>query len=358
MPTVSIITPCFNYAHYLGGTLDSLLRQTFADWECLIADDGSTDASPVVARNYQSRDGRIRYLRQANRGPSAARNRALGEAAGKYVFFLDADDLLHPQALDWLVAAMENRSRRVCLMQARNFVHDPARDSFAFESRPRATTFLPNILADNLAPPHCYLAERDLVLAAGGFDEELRACEDWDLWIRLALLGAELTHVDRVGAYYRRHASSLSAGKFHMWHGALRVRWKAWYRLGADDGPDLPQSMLDLCRRTAATYLNRDWIRMAAKLARFGHSELSGQFLELARARGTFASAGIRPGELWARYFLYRFTRACQPPTADELQRLRTLVAQMRDALAAGNPRQSPPLAGFHKRAVVNAKRP
>ena len=230
MPTISVITPCYNYAHYLGATLDCLLRQTYADWECVVINDGSTDASGEVALQYAARDGRIRYVRRRTGG---FRPRAIPVwtcARGKYVFCLDADDLIHDEALAWMAAAMDDRSQRVCLMQARNFVNDPAVDGFPFEARPRAENFLPNILADNFGPASLLPRRGAMVLAAGGFDAELRACEDWDLWIRLALLGAELKNVDRIGAYYRRHPTSMSAGKFRMWDAALRVRWKAYQR--------------------------------------------------------------------------------------------------------------------------------
>ncbi len=332
MPSVSVITPCFNYAHYLGATLDCLRNQSFGDWECVLVDDGSTDASPDVAQRYADRDGRIRYVRKENQGLPAARNTGLIEARGRYVFFLDADDLIHPQALEWLMTAMANRSRRVCLMRARNFLLDPARDGFAFEARPRASDFLPNILADNLGPPHCYLAERRAVLAAGSFDGSLRACEDWDLWIRMAVRGAELVNVDRVGAYYRRHATSMSAGKFRMWEAALRVRWKAFHQFTPDNPSlDFSPDIKRLCRRTIATYLKRDLVRLAAKLALHRETNLARQFLELARARTAPPESRLFPGELWARYGLHRVTRPCPPPSQKELDQLRLLCHEMRE---------------------------
>jgi hypothetical protein len=293
------------------------------------------------------------------------------------------------------LAAMENRSGRVCLMRARNFIRDPAMDDFAFEARPRANSFLPNILADNLAPPHCYLAERAMVLAVGGFDAELRACEDWDLWIRLALLGAELKNVDRIGAYYRRHPSSMSAGKFRMWDAALRVRWKAYQRFtpdghsrnaigwavpattrdagrhspsygtlysplferGSSDDRilELPENFKLACRRTIATYLKRDWLRLAAKLARHGEGALSKRYFALGRAEGILPEARLYPGEVWARYGLYRVTRPCQAPTERELDQLRSLCGEMEETFASG-PRRPVFLMGTGLETVASRK--
>jgi hypothetical protein len=153
----------------------------------------------------------------------------------------------------------------------------------------------------------------------------------------MAVRGAELINVDRVGAYYRRHAASMSAGKFRMWEAALRVRWKAFGQFTPDTpGLDFSSDMKRLCRRTIATYLKRDWVRLAAKLALHGEHDLAKQFVELAHARSAPPEARLLPGELWARYGLHRVTRPCPPPTANELNQLRLLCHEMRDYFKIG----------------------
>ena len=100
MPEISLIIPCYNVQTFLPRCLDSLLAQSFQDWEAVCVDDGSTDATVAILDAYAARDGRFRIIHQANAGVSCARNRALEEARGQYILFVDSDDLLHPQALE------------------------------------------------------------------------------------------------------------------------------------------------------------------------------------------------------------------------------------------------------------------
>ncbi len=95
MPYFSIIVPVYNVAPYLNEALDSVLSQTFADWECLCVDDGSKDTSPAILDDYARRDPRFKITHQPNAGVSAARNRALDQMHGTWLAFLDADDILH-----------------------------------------------------------------------------------------------------------------------------------------------------------------------------------------------------------------------------------------------------------------------
>lgn len=110
MPFVSIIIPVYNVASFLPDCLDSVLNQTFSDFEVLCVDDGSTDKSIDILNQYAQKDSRIRILTQKNKGCSVARNNALAVAQGKYIAFLDSDDAYHPQFLSVLtrVAQEEN----------------------------------------------------------------------------------------------------------------------------------------------------------------------------------------------------------------------------------------------------------
>lgn len=105
-PTFSIIIPVYNVAPYLRECLDSVLLQTCTDWEAICVDDGSTDGSGVILDEYAARDARFRVIHQANAGVSAARNAALKAAKGVWVLFVDADDVVHPDLLANLNAAI------------------------------------------------------------------------------------------------------------------------------------------------------------------------------------------------------------------------------------------------------------
>lgn len=106
-PAISVIVPAYNVEKYLAGCLESVLNQTFQDFEIIVVDDGSPDSSGQIADSYAKKDKRIRVVHQENKGLSGARNSALEVMQGKTVFFLDSDDYLHPQALEALFTAMQ-----------------------------------------------------------------------------------------------------------------------------------------------------------------------------------------------------------------------------------------------------------
>ena len=201
--SVSIVTPCYNGARFLPETLRSALAQTVPALEVIVVDDGSTDDSAAIAESFGAP---VRVLRQANQGESVARNKALSEARGTHVLFLDADDLLEPTALEHLVPAVTGRPAAVAIMGCAWFSEDPTAP-YAVKL-PDTETFYPAIIESNLAPPHCWLAPTDLAKRAGGFYADLRWFEDWDLWWRVGLHAQALVLVPHVGALYRRHPGS------------------------------------------------------------------------------------------------------------------------------------------------------
>jgi glycosyltransferase involved in cell wall biosynthesis len=224
--TVSVITPCYNGAPFLQRTLESVLAQTQLPFEVIVIDDGSTDASASIAEAFGDP---VRVLRQPNHGESVARNRGIAEARGTHLLFLDADDLLAPEAIERLSGAVANDPRAVAIMGCAWFQEDPQRPYAVRKAEDR--TFFPGIIPSNLAPPHCWLSPVALVRQAGGFHETLQWFEDWDLWWRVGLLDPPLIPVDYVGALYRRHpGSQLATTKAADWargHAVLTERMAA-----------------------------------------------------------------------------------------------------------------------------------
>ena len=110
MPLISIVIPCYNYAHHLSETLESVKSQLLEDWECIIIDDGSTDSTPEVSRVYTNADSRFRYYRQENQGLSAARNAGVKKIKGRFVQFLDADDLISPEKFSQAIGLYGGKS--------------------------------------------------------------------------------------------------------------------------------------------------------------------------------------------------------------------------------------------------------
>jgi glycosyltransferase involved in cell wall biosynthesis len=220
MPTCSVIIPCYNGAMFLPATIASLSGQTSLPEEIIVVDDGSTDASAEIA----SRIGPpLRLIRQTNQGESVARNVGLRAACGEYVLFLDADDLLAPEAIERLSAAVSRAPEAVAVMGAVHFTDDP--DAPLERHTPQMNGFFPTIVQTNFGPPHVWYTPRNLALAVGGFREDLVNSEDWEFWGRIALTGARLVTVPYEGALYRRHPQSqvARAPKPEIFKGRLLV---------------------------------------------------------------------------------------------------------------------------------------
>ena len=190
-PAISILTPAFDVARFIATALDSVLAQTFTDWEMLVVDDGSRDGTAAVVRTR--RDPRIRLLRQENLGVSAARSRAINEARGDAFLFLDADDWLAPDALWCLSAALETVPGAVGAHGACAFMAEedaPGDPPLRRKPGPPAGDLLEHLLVQNLfANGGHVLLRREAVLRAGPFLAHLRYGEDWEYWIRLAMQG-------------------------------------------------------------------------------------------------------------------------------------------------------------------------
>lgn len=222
-PAISILTPACDAARFVGVAVDSVLAQDFADWEMIVVDDASRDgtAEAVASR----RDPRIRLLRQENAGVSGARRRAMAEARGEAVLFLDADDWLAPDALSRLAAALDAAPEAVgayggfALMAEESRPGDPPlrRKAGPF---PRGD-LLETLLVQNLfANGGHLLVRREAVQRAGPFLAHLRYGEDWEYWIRLSLQGfwaavEEATPIlfvrQRAGSAYYRMAHDPAA---------------------------------------------------------------------------------------------------------------------------------------------------
>ena len=184
MPTVSVIIPSYNLGKYLPETLDSVLAQSFSDWECIVVDDCSPDGSATIAEKYAAGDPRFKLIRQSvNRGVAEARNTGMEAANGKYILFLDADDIILPGYMTEAVRALEQDPEL-------SLVYGHA-ELFGTNLHWYLPTFSPStMLASNCLYISCFFRRKD-ILDAGGkvcvrFDSSFRAIfEDWDFWLSL-----------------------------------------------------------------------------------------------------------------------------------------------------------------------------
>jgi glycosyltransferase involved in cell wall biosynthesis len=197
---VGIIVPAYNYAHYLPQALDSVLAQTYPDWECVIVDDGSTDNTAEVVRQYVERDPRFRYVHQENRGHSGARNTGVRVTDTPLVQFLDADDRLLPDKLERHVRYLdEHPETDIVYSEVAFFRSDDPNRLFASLGGKLSRSIMARVHGVDEAREklqhYCImtinaaLLRRHVFDAAGVFDEAAPGSEDYALWIRCAAAG-------------------------------------------------------------------------------------------------------------------------------------------------------------------------
>lgn len=225
MATVDIIIPSFNGAKYLPAAIESVISQTFEDWQIVLVDDGSTDNTTEVIGPYQARLGaKLRYIKQENRGLPAARNTAIRASSSEFLALLDADDVWLPCRLSSSLRVMAERPQAGLTYGLVKFIDPEGRIGEIFLGNPRN--------AEGLIAPYIYMRtvelpcptitfRRKCIDDVGVFDETLRASEDRDLWLRIALRN-EVAFVPEILAYYRRSPNSMSTDPQRMLQAQLQ----------------------------------------------------------------------------------------------------------------------------------------
>ncbi|MFC1591414.1 glycosyltransferase family 2 protein [Thermodesulfobacteriota bacterium] len=211
-PLVSIIVPVFKTEEYLSECLESVARQTFTDWECIIINDGSDQPDLIEKTTNKILKDKARLIHQENRGLPAARNTGVETARGKYLVCLDSDDYIHPDFLQKTVPAIQAPAGfDVVYSWTQQF--GTCSDMLI----PPSEISLYLLLHRNLFPV-TVLFKKDIWTAIGGFDELMTiGHEDWDFWLRAQLAGCRFSCVPEALFYYRRRHNSMVEGTRKQW---------------------------------------------------------------------------------------------------------------------------------------------
>ncbi|KKD39484.1 glycosyltransferase family 2 protein [Limnoraphis robusta] len=226
MPQISIIIPVYNGATTIQATIDSVLAQTFSDFELIIVDDGSTDDTLKIISQYG--DPRIQVVSSSHAGAAATRNRGLKQASGEYIAFLDADDLWTPDKLEAQLNALQTHLEAAVAYSWTDFIDEAG--SWRQAGRHRtvngeayAAMLLYNFIESGSNP----LIRRDALNTVGGFDESLTGGQDWDLYLRLAARYL-FVNVPKVQILYRIRDNSISANITRQEQQVVKVLNKAF----------------------------------------------------------------------------------------------------------------------------------
>ncbi|MGN6194455.1 MAG: glycosyltransferase family 2 protein [Ginsengibacter sp.] len=199
---VSIIVPCYNYGKFLSEALDSVFEQTYADWECVIVNDGSTDNTEEIALRYCDKDERFSYLYKENGGHSSARNFAIKSSSGKYILPLDADDRLSKDYLKKAVKKIES-SDDIKLVTGQVQQFGDVNEKMVIPAYDLRSYLIVNYL------PISSLFRRTDFDKTNGFDESMLAFEDWNLFIGILKNGGRVVELPEVGLFYRKKDQSI-----------------------------------------------------------------------------------------------------------------------------------------------------
>ncbi|MFT5926894.1 MAG: teichuronic acid biosynthesis glycosyltransferase TuaG [Candidatus Azotimanducaceae bacterium] len=223
---VSVIMPAYNAARYIGESIDSVLGQSYIGWELIVINDASTDGTQQVVERYVALDDRIKLLNlPENHGaPAGPRNNGIAQAAGKWIAFLDSDDLWHPEKLTVQMKALQDSGAKFCSAMMNDF-HDSATiviDDVGVPTMETITFY--RQLVRYRTPTSSVVIEREILLSLP-FNEDMRfkAREDYDLWLRVHESIRESVKVMTPLVYYRVSEGQISGSKWTMLKRTLLV---------------------------------------------------------------------------------------------------------------------------------------
>ncbi len=231
-PFVSCIITNYNYGHFLDQAIDSVLHQTYPNIEVIVIDDGSTDDSAQIVKPYRDQ---VAFVQQTNSGVVVARNAGAKRSTSDYIFFLDADDYIHPQFVEQLISALiqaqqTNPQAAIAYCDQQYVGHSQA-------IIPACSWNVPKLLYRNYLSITSIMTKQAFD-SVGGFSTEVNqtaSFEDWDLWLSLAEQGWTGVYVPQVLFFYRLHGDGRNGPALqhraelevllHSRHSALYNRW-------------------------------------------------------------------------------------------------------------------------------------
>ena len=230
-PFVSVIIPTYNQAGYVGEAIRSVQQQTYTNFEIIVIDDGSSDNCWDVVAGFGDS---VRYIRQENQGLAGARNTGIRAARGELIGLLDSDDQWLPGYLQAMLSLVERFPEASVFYSSAQAMDAEGRELPQFYGGPAVPPdkLYQVLLRANFLIPSTILMRREVIIEAGLFDQKLRSCEDWDLWLRILPEGI-IVGTPECLVRYRIHGSSLSTNPTGMQRATQAVIEK---QFGADDG--------------------------------------------------------------------------------------------------------------------------
>lgn len=270
-PTVTVLMPVYNAARFVAQTVDTILEQTFRDFEFLVINDGSTDNSLEILQDYARQDERIRLFSRPNTGYVVALNEGLGLARGQFVARIDADDLADPRRLELQVARMRAEPQLVALGSNALAIDE---DGFMIGEYSVPLTHeeieAAHLVGSSSIHHPAVMLRPEAVKRVGGYRKELMPCEDFDLWLRLAEVGRLANLPEKLLTKRLFVGSAVATNLAKQEKLVKQIVAETWQRRGLAGSPSLRPNRL-----LTAADLYRQWGWMAL---RGGHRRTSRRY--------------------------------------------------------------------------------
>lgn len=210
---VSILIPCYNVEKYLNLCLDSVINQTYKDLQIVIVDDGSTDNTLAIAQSYADKDSRIELYHQENKGVAAARNELLKHIKGEYFLFVDSDDWLEPDTLEFLVNQIIQNNADICGYQ-KVVVDANVRKDFIYEIWTKEKTICEFLKHQRLSGSFCNKLIKSDLVRGEEFQNDISYGEDALLFWRILQKAESFLYTNKEGYHYRMNDASISHSRW------------------------------------------------------------------------------------------------------------------------------------------------
>lgn len=222
MPKVSVIIPAYNHAHFVVEALESVLQQSYQDFEVIVVNDGSTDSTGAVLLPFIE-TGRIRYILQDNQGVAAARNTGLAAAKGEFIAFLDDDDIWPADKLEWQVPILESSNAVMIGGSCQGFSQTRLTSlGINYDCSGVSLSVIDFFAGNPFTSPGQTLIRKSALESVGGCNTAIWGVDDLDLWIRLSKLG-QIVKYEHLALHYRLHERNASLNLMRMALNAERV---------------------------------------------------------------------------------------------------------------------------------------
>ena len=212
-PLISVVISAYNAEQFLDETLESVLSQTYENWECIIVNDGSTDSTESVAKKWCEKDSRFRLTIKENGGLSSARNWGIKESKAEYIAFLDADDILTPDSLEVRINVLIEQNVDLVATKLQHFTDklpkvskNNARQDVLYYAKEGLT----QLMAFNKVTPSTVLCKKSVMDEVGGFTWHKKA-EDLHCWLKVLFAGYKIYRIDETLLLYRLVENSMSS---------------------------------------------------------------------------------------------------------------------------------------------------